>query len=294
MGCVILEAKKVKFNANSTFITLLLALGSVIMLAPFLWMILTAFQTFQESMAIPIQWIPRGLFVEDGVFSLSRSLENFQEVLGRMNFLRFFANTITVAVTVTVMQLLFCSMAAYGFARIEFPGRNVIFIVLLSMMMIPTQMTLIPSFILLSNFGWINTLYALTIPHFFSVFGTFFLRQYFLTLPKDLEEAATIDGASKFRIYAQIFLPLSKAALSALGVLTVLWAWNEFMWPLVMANRESVRVLSVGIATLLGQHVTRNNWLMAASLLATTPMIIIFILFQKQFVEGIAITGIKG
>ncbi|MCL2248803.1 MAG: carbohydrate ABC transporter permease [Oscillospiraceae bacterium] len=289
-----MEAKKVKFNANSTFITLLLALGSVIMLAPFLWMILTAFQTFQESMAIPIQWIPRGLFVEDGVFSLSRSLENFQEVLGRMNFLRFFANTITVAVTVTVMQLLFCSMAAYGFARIEFPGRNVIFIVLLSMMMIPTQMTLIPSFILLSNFGWINTLYALTIPHFFSVFGTFFLRQYFLTLPKDLEEAATIDGASKFRIYAQIFLPLSKAALSALGVLTVLWAWNEFMWPLVMANRESVRVLSVGIATLLGQHVTRNNWLMAASLLATTPMIIIFILFQKQFVEGIAITGIKG
>jgi len=257
-------------------------------------MFLTSFQTFGETFAMPIQWLPRDLFFENGSFTLSNMFENFEEVLTRMNFLRFFSNTVFVTVVVTFMQLLFCSMAAYAFARIEFPGRNIIFMVLLSMLMIPTQMTLIPSFILLSNFGWINTLYALTIPHFFSVWGTFFLRQFFLTIPKDLEEAAIIDGASHLRVYAQICIPLSKAALSALAIFTGLWAWNVFLWPLIMANRQSVRVLSVGIATLLGQHVTRNNWLMAASLLATAPMVVIFIIFQKQFVEGIAITGIKG
>jgi len=264
------------------------------MIVPFLWMFLTAFKSFQETLAIPIQWLPNDLFVENGVFSLSRSLENFTDVLYRMNFTKFYFNTILVTFSITVMQLLFCSMAAYGFARIEFPGRNAIFIGLLSMLMIPIQMTLIPSFMLLSSFGWINTLKALTIPHFFSAFGTFFLRQFFLTLPKELEEAAIIDGASHLRIYSQICLPLSKAALSALAIFIVLWAWNDLMWPLVMANRESLRLLSVGIATLLGQYTTRNNWLMAASVLATAPMIIIFILFQKQFVSGIAITGIKG
>ena len=289
-----METTRVKFNTGTTVVTVLLTIGSVIMIAPFVWMFLTAFQTFQESMAIPLQWLPRALFFENGSFTLRNSFENFQEVLTRMNFARFYFNTIIVTIAITTMQLLLCSMAAYGFARIEFPGRKIIFIVLLSMMMVPTQMTLIPSFILLSNFGWINTMYALTIPHFFSVFGTFFLRQFFLSLPKELEEAAVIDGASHLHVYSKICIPLSMAALSALGIFVVLFAWNSFLWPLVMANRESVRVLSVGIATLLGQHVTRNNWLMAAAVLATGPMIVIFIIFQKQIVEGIAITGIKG
>jgi len=264
------------------------------MIAPFLWMFLTAFKSLPETVAIPMQWLPRALFIEDGSFSLNNSFDNFREVLTRLNFTRYYINTIFVTVTITAVQVVFCSMAAYGFARIQFPGRNIIFIGLLSMLMIPQQMTLIPSFLLLSSLGWINTFYALTIPHFFSAFGTFFLRQFFLTLPRELEEAAIIDGASHFRIYAQICLPLCTAALAALSIFTMLWAWNDLLWPLIMANREALRLLSVGIATLLGQFSTRNNWLMAASVLATFPMIVVFIMFQKQFVKGIAITGIKG
>ena len=286
---------KVKYNLNTIIVLVLLLLGSVVMIVPFLWMILTAFKTFQESLQIPIQWLPHDLFMEGGSFTIStRILDNFSEVLVRLNFTRFYINTIIVTVTITGMQVLICSMAAYGFSRIEFPGRGIIFLGLLSMFMVPSQMTLIPSFLLLSNLGWINTFYALTIPHFFSIFGTFFLRQFFLTLPKELEEAAIIDGASHPRIYAQICLPLCTAALAALAIFTMLWAWNDLLWPLIMANREALRLLSVGIATLLGQYSTRNNWLMAASILATLPMIVIFIMFQKQFVSGIAITGIKG
>lgn len=294
MERVNLESFKVKYNAGTIAVLLLLILGSVVMIVPFIWMFMTAFKTFQETMAIPIQWIPHDLFVDNGSLTFDRAFENFADVLVRLNFTRYYANTIFVTAVVTIVQVILCSMAAYGFARIDFPGRNIIFIGLLSVLMIPLQMTLIPSFLLLSSFGWINTFYALTIPHFFSVFGTFFLRQFFLTLPRELEEAAIIDGASHPRIYAQICLPLCKAALSALAIFTVLWVWNDLMWPLVMASRESFRLLSVGIATLLGQYVTRNNWLMAASVLATTPMIIVFIIFQKQFVSGIAITGIKG
>jgi multiple sugar transport system permease protein len=252
------------------------------MILPFVWMASTAFKTFQETLSIPIKWFPAKL-----------QLDNFREVLNRLNFARYYVNTIIVTVSITMLQALFCSMAAYGFARIKFPGRGVLFIVLLSMLMIPQQMTLLPSYVLLSRLRWLDTFRALIIPNLFSAYGTFFLRQFFLSLPGELEEAAIIDGSSRWGIYWRIFLPLSTTALAAFGVFTVLWAWNDLMWPLIMTSRESIRVLSVGIATLVGQYSTRNHWLMAAAMLATIPMILLFIFLQKQFIAGISITGLK-
>ena len=260
----------------------ILSIGAFIMILPYVWMVMTAFKTFQETVAIPIQWFPKKL-----------QIENFREVLGKLNFARYYVNTIIVTVSITVIQALFCSMAAFGFARIKFPGRGFLFIFLLSVMMIPSQMTMIPTFILLSRFGWIDTFKALIIPHFYSAYGTFFLRQFFLTVPGELEEAAIIDGTSYFGIYWRIFLPLSTAAFIAFAIFTVNWAWNDLMWPLIMTSRDSIRVLSVGIATLVGQYFTRNHLLMAASMLATTPLILLFIILQKRFVAGVALTGIK-
>jgi len=275
------EIKK-RFTLASLLVYLILICGAFSMVLPFVWMTLTAFKTFQETLAIPIKWFPSEI-----------QLDNFRYVLSRLNFSRYYLNTIIVTVSITLIQALFCSMAAYGFARIKFPGRGALFIILLSMLMIPQQMTLIPSFVLLSRLKWVDTYLALIVPNLFSAYGTFFLRQYFLSIPGELEEAAIIDGSSRLSIYWRIFLPLSTTALAAFGVFTVLWAWNDLLWPLIMTSRDSVRVLSVGVATLVGQYSARNHWLMAASMLATTPMIVLFIILQKQFIAGVAITGIK-
>jgi len=273
---------KTRTIGSRLLIYLVLSAGAFTMILPFVWMVLTAFKTFQETLAIPIKWFPSKF-----------QLDNFREVLNRLNFARYYVNTIIVTVSITLFQALFCSMAAYGFARIKFPGRGVLFFVLLSMLMIPQQMTLLPSFVLLSRLGWLDTFLALIIPNLFSAYGTFFLRQFFMSLPGELEEAAIIDGSSRWGIYWRIFLPLSTTALAAFGVFTVLWAWNDLMWPLIMTSRESIRVLSLGISTLVGHYSTRNHWLMAASMLATTPMIVMFIVLQKQFIAGISITGLK-
>jgi multiple sugar transport system permease protein len=261
---------------------LCLSIGSVVMIVPFLWMGMTAFKTYQETLAIPIKWFPSRLY-----------LGNFSEVLARLSFGHYYLNTIFVASMITFLQALFCSMAGYGFGRLHFPGRNILFFVLLSVLMIPSQMTLIPSFALLSRLGWIDTYKALIIPNLFSAYGTFFLRQFFKSLPAELEEAAIIDGCNRFGVWWRILMPPCGTAIAAFSVFTILWAWNDLMWPLIMTSRDAVRVLSVGIASLFGQHSTRYNLIMAASMLAITPMIGVFIILQKQFISGIAVTGLK-
>lgn len=279
---MVVAKEKERYSKASPIIVFLLGIGAVIMIVPFIWMVLTAFKTFPETLAQPIKWLPSSL-----------QFDNFREVLDKLNFGRYYINTIITTVSITVLQMLFCSMAAYGFARLKFPGSSAMFFVLLSMLMIPQQMTLIPSFVLLTRFKWIDTYKALIIPNLFSAYGTFFLRQFFMSLPGELEESAIIDGCSRGGIYWRIFMPLCGSALAAFGVFTVMWAWNDLMWPLIMTSKDSVRVLSVGIATLVGQHSTKNNLLMAASVLATMPMIVLFIILQKQFIAGIAITGLK-
>lgn len=274
--------QKKPFQVSHLIIHLVLLAGSIIMILPFAWMVLTSFKTFPETMKLPIKWMPNNFI-----------MDNYIEVLEKLNFGRYYINTIINTVAITTLQVLICSMAAYGFGRLKAPGTDVIFILVLSVLMIPTQMTMIPSYVLLNKMGMINTRWVLIIPQIFSAYGTFFLKQFFVQLPKELEESARIDGCSYFRCYWNIIMPLCGTAIAAFSIFTVLWAWNDLLWPLIMTSSDSIRVLSVGVATLVGQYATKNNLLMAASVMVTIPMIVVFIIFQKQFISGIATTGLK-
>lgn len=253
------------------------------MVAPFLWMVLTSFKTLPESLKVPPE-----------IFPGSWQFENFTKVWGKNNFGRYYLNSIFVTVARTAGQLLLCSLAAFAFARLRFPGKNLLFLGMLSVLMVPSQVVLIPNFILMQQFRWLDTFYALIVPGIFSAFGTFLLRQFFMGLPKDLDEAAKIDGCSLFGIYWRIYLPLAKPALVALAIFTILAAWNDFFFPLIMTSSDSMRVLPVGIANFQGQYTTDYPLLMAGALLATLPMILMFIFLQRYFIEGIAMTGTKG
>jgi len=282
-GEMIMKAKNRKpIKVSHVVATVVLLIGSVIMLLPFVWMALTAFKTFPETVKLPIQWLPS-----------NPNFDNFAEVMNKLNFGLYYKNTIITTVAITALQVLICSMAAYGFGRLNAPGRDALFFIVLSMLMIPPQMTQLPQYVLMSKFGLINTMTVLIVPRIFSSYGTFFLRQFFISLPRELEESARIDGCSYFRCWWNIIMPLCGTAVAAFSIFTVLWAWNDMMWPLIMTSSESLRVLPVGIATLAGQHGTKNNLMMAASMMATLPMIVVFILFQKQFISGIATTGLK-
>ncbi|GHO60031.1 hypothetical protein KSB_85060 [Ktedonobacter robiniae] len=194
----------------------------------------------------------------------------------------------------TLGQLLFCSLAAYAFARIEFPGRDIIFVVVLSVLMVPSYVFLVPQYLIMKDLHWLNSMQALIVPGLFSSFGTFLLRQFFLSLPKELDEAAFLDGANHFQIYWHVVLPLARSALIALAILTILWSWNDLIWPLVVNDSPDKMILAVGLASLRGEHGTDFPALMAGAVLASWPMLVMFIIFQKQFIEGIVITGSKG
>jgi multiple sugar transport system permease protein len=208
-------------------------------------------------------------------------------------FARFYVNTIVVTIARVIGQVLLASMAAFAFSRLRFPGRDVIFLFLLAAMMVPEQVLIIPRYILMRQFGWIDTYQGLIVPLLVSAFGTFLIRQYFLSLPADYQEAATIDGANPFQIYWQIYLPLARPALAAFGFLVALWSWNEFLWALIVSNQTDMQVLSVGIALLQGQYFSNNALLLAAANMATFPILILFLVFQRQLVEGITLSGLK-
>jgi multiple sugar transport system permease protein len=194
----------------------------------------------------------------------------------------------------TAGQLVLCSLAAYAFACMRFPGKSIIFMAMLSVLMIPSQVIMIPSFVIMRNLGWLDSFYVLIIPGMFSAFGTFLLRQFFMGLPRELEEAAKIDGCSYFGIFMRVYLPLSRSALVSLAIFTILASWNDLQWPLIMTSEDDMRVLSIGISTFQGQHATDYPLLMAAAVMATIPIILTFIFFQRYFIEGIAMSGIKG
>lgn len=262
---------------------IVLILGSLAFVVPFLWMLLTSLKTLGESTHVPLVIIPA-----------IPQWGNFSEVLATLPFFQFYINTLLMAAGRTLGQLLFCSLAAYAFARIEFPGRDALFVIALSALMIPTYLLLLPQYLIMKDLGWLNSLQALIVPGLFSAFGTFLLRQFFLTIPKELDEAARIDGANHFQIYWQLILPLARPALIALSIFVVLWSWNDLMWPLVVNDSVDKMTLSVGLASLQGEHTTNFPVLMAGAVLAIWPMLVIFITLQRYFVEGIAITGLKG
>lgn len=252
------------------------------MLLPIIWMAFTAFKPEADIVTYPPTLWPREL-----------TLEHFAAVWERIPFAQLYLNTIIFAGSVTIISLFFDSMAAYALARLEFRGRNVVLIVVLVLLMLPFQVTLIPLYDMLNGMGLTNTLPGLIIPRMTNAFGIFFLRQFFLSLPKDLEEAARVDGASEWRIYRQVIMPLAKPALLTLGLFHFQYNWNDLLWPLIMSADVESATLPAGLALFMGQHVVEYGLLMAGSLLAMLPVIGFFLLIQRSFVAGIATTGLK-
>ncbi|MEV6415234.1 carbohydrate ABC transporter permease [Kribbella sp. NPDC051718] len=268
-------------SKNAPVHTILIA-SALAMVAPFVWQIITSLKSLSSATSVPPSLLPEGRW------------DNYSKVFQVLPFGHQFLNTVLMAGLRTIGQVLFCSMAAYAFARLRFPGRNVLFGVLLSVLMVPPQLFIIPQYQIMSSLGWLNSLQALVVPGLFSAFGVFLLRQFFLGLPKELEEAAAIDGAGPVRIYWSIVLPLARPGLVALALLVLLWSWNDLFWPLVVNTDPDKMTLSAGLASLQGQFQTDYPVLMAGSLLASLPIIAIFTLLQRQFIQGIATSGIKG
>ena len=261
----------------------LLVLLACTMLVPFLWMISTALMSELEVYQFPPRFIPSAL-----------RWNNFAEAMQLQPFGRFFLNTAIVAAATVGGQLLFCSMAAYAFARMRFLWREKLFALYLLTMMIPAIVTIIPAFLIINAFGWVNTYWALFTPTLSSVWGIFLLRQFFLTIPRDLEDAARVDGAGDLTIFWRIILPLSKPALATLAIFSFMASWKDFLWPLIVTNRTDMRTVEVGIANFNNLYSTDWPHQMAAAVVVMLPIIIVFFLAQRHFVRGITLTGLKG
>lgn len=266
----------------------LIASGALIllgltMLMPFLLMVGTSLMSELEVYQFPPKFVP-------STFRWS----NYAEAMTMQPFGRYFLNTAIVAVVSVAGQLLFCSMAGYAFARLRFVGRDRLFAVYLATMMIPGIVTIIPAFLLISRLGLVNTYWALFTPTISSVWGIFLLRQFFQTIPRDLEDAARVDGASEFSIFWRIVLPLSKPALATLAIFAFMGSWKDFLWPLIVTNRTDMRTVEVGIAGFNTLYATDWPHQMAAAVLVLLPVIIVFFAAQKYFVRGITMTGLKG
>ena len=263
---------------------LALILGSLAMLLPFVWMLSTSLKEQREIFTFPPVWIPTTI-----------AWENYSEALTAMPFDRFYFNSLFVASSVTILQLFTSSLAAFAFARLRFRGRDKLFVIYLTTLMIPFPVLLVPNFIMVIRvFGWFDSYLALIIPPAFSAFSTFLLRQHFRTIPMELDDAARIDGASSFRIWWQVIMPMSKTVLAALAIFVFLASWNDFLWPLVVTNSEEMRTVPVGLNSFRGQFNVRWHLLMAAAMVAMLPVLVVYIFAQKWFIRGITITGMGG
>jgi multiple sugar transport system permease protein len=261
----------------------LLGLGLVVMVGPFLWMFLSSFKTEQEIRQVPMTWLPENF-----------TFANYQDMFARLDFPTYFSNSVIVTVFTTVGNLLFCSAAGYALAKLPFPGKRLLFGMVLGTIMVPNIVTIVPLFVLSSNLGLVNSLAGLILPFLAQAFGVFLMRQFIFSIPNDLLEAARIDGASEFRIYWQIVLPLCKPALATLGILTFLASWNNFLWPLVSATTEDKYTLPVALALYaIGQNRTDYDLLLAGAVVLVLPVLFVFVLLQRHFVRGIATTGLK-
>lgn len=270
-------------------IYIFLALGGITMIIPFIWMLSTSLKPYSSVFVFnmsDIQWFPHPIY-----------WKNYLDVWTVVPFGRFYLNSIFVVVCVTLGQVVTSAGAAYAFSRLKFPGRDKIFFAYLATMMIPGSVTMIPVFALMRTFGWIDTYKALIIPAIFSAYGTFLLRQFFMTIPRDLEDAAKIDGCSLWGIFWRVIMPLSHTAIATLTIFVSLGNWVSFMWPLLVTNSIEKRTLPVGLAYFqeLYQY-AQPDWglLMAGSLITMVPVIIVFLFNQRFFVEGIKLTGMKG
>lgn len=274
---------KKKTSVSRVLVYVVLLSGVIIAVFPFIWMFLTAFKSNTEAMMIPPTIFPEKIL-----------LSNFTNIFEKLPFIKIYANTVISALVIVAAQLAFCSLAGYAYARIDFPCKNILFTATLAVLMVPGTFFILPQYRIIYSLGLLNTIPALFLPNLFSAMGTFLLRQFFLSLPQELEDAAYIDGCNRGKAFARIMLPLVKPGLVSLGILTFRFAWNDLMWPMIVNTSTDKMTLSAALSFMQGQYVTDYPGIMAGALLAVIPMIIIFAIFQKQFIEGVAHTGIKG
>lgn len=274
-----MEGKKI----SRIFMHLFLIIIAIIMILPFVWMVLTSFKSVTES----TQMNP---FV---IFPSQWRIENYIEVIKGNDFLALYINTFLMMIFRVICSVLFSAMAAYAFARLEFPGRNFLFGLVLFQMMIPAQVFIIPQYLMIDQINMRNTIFALVFPGLVSAFGTFLLRQFFMGLPKELEEAAYLDGCNIGQTFFKVMLPLAKSGLVALSIFTALFAFKDLMWPLIVNSNTDAATLSSALSKIQSAYSVNYPQLMAASVLAIWPMLAVYIIFQKQFIEGIATSGGK-
>lgn len=277
------DNSKRKWKKGHLLIYLVLLIGSVVMIFPFLWMILTSFKTVPETTLIPPSFFPDSF----------KNLVAYDQVTNSLPFLKLYYNTLMMIGIRVLCAIIFSSMAAYAFAKVKFPLKKIFFAIVVSQLMFPAQVFILPQYEMISALGKTDSIFALVFPGLVSAFGTFFLRQSYMGIPDDLIEAACIDGCGQFRTFASIAFPLTKTAIAALSVFTALFAYADLMWPLIVNTKLDMLTLSSGLSTLRGQFSVNYPNLMAGSVLAMIPMIVIYLIFQKQFVEGIALTGTK-
>jgi multiple sugar transport system permease protein len=280
--------------------------GSILFVAPFAWLVSASFQDMGSMFSYPPHWIPEHPTLNG--YATFLGLGNDARAAASADAWKWFANSAFVATSVTVLQLFFNSLAAYAFAKRQFPGRDLIFFLFLGTMMVPGQVTLVPNYIILRHIpffggndafgngghGWLDSYYGLILPGAVSAFGVFLLRQYMLSIPNDLLDAARIDGAGEFRIFLRVVLPLCGPVLAATGIFTFTYAWEDFFWPLIIISSPDHYTAPLGLALFVVKNRTSWDVLMAGSVIATLPMIVVFMIFQRRFIQGISMSGLKG
>ena len=272
------RARKIRTGGVYAFFII----GSIIMIFPFVWMFLTSFKTVEESMIVPPTILPQ-----------SWQIKNFTDAMASLPFFSLYKNTILMIIWRVVCAVAFSSMAGYAFAKLNFKGKNILFSLVLIQMMLPSQIFITPQYQMLAKVGLTNTIFALVFPGLVSAFGTFFLRQSYMGIPDEIAEAAYLDGCNQWQTFYKVMAPLTTASMAALAVFTAVFAYGDLMWPLIVNADLKMMTLSSGLATLRGQFSTNFPVMMAGSLLAMIPMVVLYLFFQKQFIEGVAMTGGK-
>jgi multiple sugar transport system permease protein len=269
-------------QAERLLLHALLAAGVVLTLAPLLWMLSASLMPAGEASVYPPRLVPSAI-----------TLEHYVDLFSRLNLARYFFNSLVIAGAITLLSLLINSMAGYAFAKLRFAGRDRIFRALLSALVVPAQVAMLPLFLMLKQIGLINTWWGVIVPGMASIFGIFLIRQYALSIPDSLLEAARIDGASEFKIYWLVILPICRPILVTLAIFTFMGAWNDFMWPLIVLTDEAMYTLPVALANLLGEHVQDTELMMAGSVLTILPVMLLFIFVQRAYIEGITAGSLK-
>ena len=274
--------RRARISWGMALLYVALVVGAVLFLAPFLWMILASFKTAQEIVQVP-----------PTVWPIHPTLANYGTVLSAMPLGTFYRNSLIVTTTVTLSVLFTSSLAGYIFAKFQFFGRNLLFVLILSTLMIPFQVVLIPTYIIINALRLLNTLWALILPGMVNVFGIFLMRQYIENLPSEYIDAGRIDGASEWGIYSRIILPQTRPALAALAIFTFMASWNDYLWPLIVINDQDKMTLPLALAFFNSAHGIRYDLTLTAATLVVIPVVIVFLILQRQFIQGIALTGLK-